>query len=122
MELKKAEKTLQLATKKVSADKIVSEEDSAAINSLSGQLLEIEKQIRDEESKIEAANTVLQQGEADLNNGLAGKKVKKDVMVKAHALIKLAMENSNIAKIKLVDLTQRKQQINEKLDKKKKNK
>lgn len=119
--LKKAEKTLQLATRKIAADKTNSEQESEAIEVLSRELLEIEKQIRDEECKIEAANTVLQKGEVDLQNALVGKKVKKDVVVKAHALI-FAMENSNICKGKLVDLTQRKQKIKEKLNKKKKKK
>lgn len=64
----------------------------------------------------------MQKGEADLKNALVGKKVKKDVIVKANALIKLSMENSNLAKSKLVDLTQRKEKIKEKLDKKKKKK
>lgn len=109
-------------TKKVAGDKKISEKDAEAIEVLSGELLEIEKQIRDEESKIEAAATVLKQGEVDLQNALVGKKLKKDAAVKAHALIKLAIENSNVANARLVDLTQSKQKLKEKLDKKKKKK
>lgn len=113
--IKKAQKAEQEAAKKKS------DENAEAVNECGAKILEIEKLISEEQNKIDAANSVLEEGQRRLQESLNGKKVKKDAVVKANALIKLSIENSSISKKKLAELIQEKNRILEKLKKKKKN-
>lgn len=69
----------------------------------------MEKQIIDENSRINAANSVVLQGQNILQETLVNKKIKKESIVKANSMIKLAMDNSETAKKNLVVLTEKKE-------------
>lgn len=112
--MKKTQKALEEAAKKKS------DENASAVNQCGEKILEIDKKIAEETNKVDAANSVIEEGQTVLQNSLAGKKVKKENVVKANALIKLGMENSKISNTKLAELTQEKKKLLEEMKKKSK--
>lgn len=109
---KKAQSAIMEAAKKKS-----DENDAAALRD-GAKLLEIEKKISEEQNKMDAATTVLEDGQTALQNSLGNKKVKKDNVVKANALIKMGMENVKISRNKLAELDEEKKKLLEKMKKK----
>lgn len=109
--MKKTKKTLEEASK---------QKDLALLNGKNPvNLAEIEKLISEEQSKIDAANSVLETGQMILQNALDGKTVKKESVVKANALIKTGMTNCKASKNKLGELMENKKKILEEMKKKK---
>lgn len=114
--VKRAQKIALENTKKVV------DENTAHVDNLSKELGEIENQIVEQQNKLDAAHSVLSDGQNALQKSLIGKKVKKDDVVKANALIKMSIENASIAKDKLAELNEKRQKIIEKMKKKQTNK
>lgn len=111
--LKKAESALKLATKR----KLDESASGVAGANLNENLIDIEKLISAEKCKIEASNTVLQNGQSALEKALSNKQVIKDNVVKANALIKIGLENSKVSQNKPAELVSRKEEILEKMRK-----
>lgn len=112
--MKKAQKTLQENAKKKS------DENAALARDYGQKLLDIEKQISDQQNIAEAANKVLEDGQATLQKCLEQKKVNRPTVIQANALIKLSMENPKVSKNKLAELVEQKNNLIEKMKKIKK--